>query len=164
MARKYCSGLTKEMLLEWGITDIKYLPDFGYERSEIDRDNWWIDRLWYSSGKNTVKKHKRLRVHKAVCKHKYTSDKYYFIITFSIGTKVMSLPLARVIYAWFIGPIADGEVIDHKDNNPFYNHPTNLQKLSVGENLAKRYTDNVHCNLNQYTTEKYKAEHNKNEI
>lgn len=40
MARKYCSGLTKEMLLEWGITDIKYLPDFGYERSEIDRDNW----------------------------------------------------------------------------------------------------------------------------
>ena len=48
------------------------------------------------------------------------------------------------------------EVIDHIDNNPYNNVPVNLQKLSVGENLAKRFVDNPSSNRNQYTTRTYK--------
>ena len=100
--------------------------------------------------------HKNLKIQNAVCKHKFTTDKSYPIITFSVSQHVITLPLARVIYAWFKGPIEEKAVIDHKNNDPYNNHPDNLQKLSVGENLAKRFIDNPLSNRNQYTTRTYK--------
>ena len=146
MAREYGKALTKEMLQEWGITNINWDNDFG---------EWWIDRYWFKNN-SKVKTHKRINVQNAVCKHKFTVDKSYPIITFSYKQKVITLPLARVIYAWFKGPIEEKAVIDHKDNNPYNNKVDNLQKLSVGENLAKRFIDNPLSNRNQYTTRTYK--------
>ena len=144
MARDYGKALTKEMLQEWGITDI-------YQ--DIN-NNWVVNRYWYANNsKNKV--FKQLKIQNAVCKHKYTTDKSYPIITFSYKQKVVTLPLARVVYVWFNGPVMEREVIDHIDNNPYNNVPANLQKLSVGENLAKRFKDNKQCNVNQYTTRSY---------
>lgn len=152
MSREYGRKLTREMLENWGIVDIIYLPSINQWTFD-EKTDWYIKRKWR---KNSSKQfyEKRINVTEAVCKHKYTSDRKYLKITFSIDGKAISLPLARVIYAWFIGPIEDKEVIDHIDNNPYNNHYKNLQKLSVGENLAKRYIDNPKFNVNQYGTAK----------
>lgn len=144
MAREYGKALTKEMLVEWGFYSIDWDPE---------NNEWWIDRYWYHCNSKT-KIHKKLSIQNAVCRHKYTYDKYYPIVTFSFNQKVICLPLARIIYAWFTGPIEAKEVIDHIDNNPYNNRVENLQKLSVGENLAKRFIDNPKCNVNQYTVNK----------
>ena len=152
MSRQYGRKLTKEMLQDWGIVDIIYLPHIN-KWTFNEKTDWYIKRVWR---KNSSKKfyEKRINVTEAVCKHKYTSDKKYLKITFSIDGKAISLSLSRVIYAWFIGPIDDGEVIDHIDNNPYNNYYKNLQKLSVGENLAKRYLDNPQFNVNQHVVVK----------
>ena len=163
MAREYGRALTKEMLEEWGFSSIKYLPDFGYEKSDNENDNWYIDRYWYHCN-SKEKVHKRIRVQNAVCKHKYTCDKSYPIITFSYNRKVICLPLARIIYAWFKGPISEKDVIDHINNNPYNNCPENLQALNVGKNLAKRFVDNPVCPSNQYETRFYKSYKEKGEL
>lgn len=145
MAREYGKELTKEMLQNWGIEEIYW---------DVEAEDWYVDRYWYkNNSKNKI--HKQIKIQNAVCKHKFTVDKSYPIITFSFNKKVVTLPLARVIYAWFIGSIEDHAVIDHKDNNPYNNKIENLQKLSVGENLAKRFIDNPLSNRNQYTTRTY---------
>ena len=146
MAREYGKALTKEMLQEWGIEEIYW---------DESINEWIIDRYWFKNNSKT-KMHKNLKIQNAVCKHKFTTDKSYPIITFSVRQNVITLPLARVIYAWFKGPIEEKAVIDHKNNDPYNNHPDNLQKLSVGENLAKRFIDNPLSNRNQYTTRTYK--------
>ena len=146
MAREYGKALTKEMLQEWGIEEIYW---------DENINEWIIDRYWFKNNSKT-KVHKNLKIQNAVCEHKFTTDKSYPIITFSVRQNVITLPLARVIYAWFKGPIEEKAVIDHKNNDPYNNHPDNLQKLSVGENLAKRFIDNPLSNRNQYTTRTYK--------
>lgn len=155
MAREYGKALTKEMLQEWGIEEIYW---------DENLNEWIIDRYWFKNNSKT-KVHKNLKIQNAVCKHKFTTDKSYPIITFSFNQKVITLPLARVIYAWTRGSIEAREVIDHIDNNPYNNYmnpddandpKNNLQKLSVGENLAKRFVDNPLSNRNQYTTRTYK--------
>lgn len=147
MAREYGKALTKQMLLDWGITDIHW---------DEASNQWYVNRYWYKN-KSINKINKRLSIQNAVCKHKYTTDKSYPIITFSYNQKVITLPLSRVIYVWFKGDVDDKEVVDHINNNPYDNRPDNLQKLSVGENLAKRFVDNARCNVNQYTTKVYKT-------
>ena len=134
------------MLQEWGIEEIYW---------DENINEWIIDRYWFKNN-SKAKVHKNLKIQNAVCKHKFTTDKSYPIITFSVRQNVITLPLARVIYAWFKGPIEEKAVIDHKNNDPYNNHPDNLQKLSVGENLAKRFIDNPLSNRNQYTTRTYK--------
>lgn len=146
MAREYGKALTKEMLQEWGIEEIYW---------DENNNEWIIDRYWFKNN-SKAKVHKNLKIQNAVCKHKFTTDKSYPIITFSVRQNVITLPLARVIYAWFKGPIEEKAVIDHRNNDPYNNHPDNLQKLSVGENLAKRFIDNPLSNRNQYTTRTYK--------
>lgn len=51
---------------------------------------------------------------------------------------VKTIPLARLMLAWFEGEIAGNMDADHIDGNPMNNHLSNLQILSRRENLAKR--------------------------
>lgn len=143
--------LTREMLKEWGITNIYYLPEYGI--CEGDNSDWYIDRYWYKNN-SKEKQHIRLKVCNAVCKHKYTKDKSYPIVTFSYKREVICLPLSRIIYAWFNGEVTEGLVVDHIDNNPYNNFPTNLQLLTQEENLKKRFVDNANNNVNQWTVSK----------
>lgn len=150
MKKKQNNALTKEMLQQWGIIDISW---------DENIDNWNITRFWKNSC-NGAKTYHRIRISDAICKHKYTKDKSYPIVNFSYEGKVMSLPLGRLIYAWFTGDIEDGMVIDHIDNNPYNNKINNLQKLTPEANLKKRFIDNPNGHKNQKTTELYKLKWN----
>ena len=140
MARPMYKKLTKEMLQDWGITDINY---------DYTNNEWKVMRYWYKNN-SKVKQFKQLAICNAVCKHKYTTDKSYPIITFSYKQQMISLPLSRLIYVWYNGDINDGFVVDHIDNNPYNNNPKNLQLLTQEQNLIKRFVDNPSNFKNQW--------------
>ena len=155
MAKKRIAGrpiaqeLTKQMLIDWGITDIHYLDEYPRLKEKValtDGDafsEWWVERCWKGPGPGTSCKYKRIKVTGSLSRHKYGGDKFYPKVTFSIGTgKNVTITLARLIYCWFVGDIPAGMVIDHKDNNPFNNKVDNLQMLTYEENLKKRFEDN----------------------
>ena len=149
MKRAMYKQLTKEMLKEWGIETISW---------DADNNEWWIDRYWYKN-KSKAKYHNRLKVSVAVCKHKYTQDKSYPIVTLSYKQQVICLPLSRIIYAWFKGEVPEGLVVDHIDNNPFNNRIDNLQLMTQAKNLEKRYIDNRKNCINQWDAKKYAIVH-----
>lgn len=57
--------------------------------------------------------------------------------------RTKTIPLGRLMLAWFTGSIEADEDCDHIDNNTFNNHIDNLQKLTRKENLAKRFVDSL---------------------
>lgn len=143
MSRAMYNELTKEMLEQWGIDSITWDPE---------TDNWKINRYWYKNN-SREKRNFTLAISNAVCKHRFTQDKSYPIVSFSYRGKPICLPLARIIYAWFHpGKSIEGLVIDHKDNNPYNNKLNNLRAISQEANLVKRYIDNPNSYLNQYMT------------
>lgn len=66
----------------------------------------------------------------------YKSNKGY--LRFSYCGKWYSVH--RVVYELFIGKIPQGLVIDHKDENKTNNAVTNLQVLTVGDNIRKHWS------------------------
>lgn len=148
--------LTREMLEQMGISQVTWDPD---------NKQWWIDRYWFKTRSKNIRCHTHVQIKDAVCKHKYTQNKSYPIVVFSYLGKSYSIPLARFIYAWFKGKVAEGEVIDHIDNNPYNNKidvvhgkEGNLQAMSQEANLKKRYIDNPNANRNQWDAIKKREE------
>ena len=140
--RKYCEKLTREMLEEWGITHIDWC-----EREQ----QWWVNRYWYRYGNSKEKSNFRLKITKAIGKHKYTDDIEYYVVAFSLNGKSKTIPLARLIYAWFNEKgVPEGYDVDHKNNDKKDNTLENLQLLSREQNIAKRYIDNPNGHRNQY--------------
>lgn len=75
--------------------------------------------------------------------------------------KLETIPLARVMLAWFNGKIGAKEDADHIDNDPFNNHISNLRPISRRENLAKRFLDHPdygYTYFNQWHNLKKKGE------
>ena len=141
MSREMYTELTKEMLKDWGITKIIWKPEIN---------SWEITRYWYKNNSKT-KREIKLAVSNAICKHRFTKDKSYPIVSFSYKGQPICLPLARIVYAWFHpGKSIKGLVIDHKDNDPYNNKLNNLRAISQEANLVKRYLDNPDCYINQY--------------
>lgn len=149
MKRAMYKQLTKEMLQEWGIESISW---------DADNNEWWIDRYWFKNN-SKEKRHIHLAISTAVCKHKYTQDKKYPIVTLSYKQKIICLPLSRIIYAWFNGEVPAGLVVDHINNNPFDNRVENLQLMTQAKNLEKRYIDNRKNHINQWDAQKYALVH-----
>lgn len=141
MARAINKQLTRQMLEDMGICKVSW---------DYEAGNWKIERYWFRNSSKTIKDHIIIRISDAVCKHKYTTDKTYPIVGFGYKGKPQSIPLARFIYAWFRGEVKEGEVVDHKDNNPYNNMLSNLQVLTQEDNLHKRYKDNPQYNRNQW--------------
>ena len=134
----YCKSLTKQELLDAGFTSVEYIDN-----------QWRVFRRWRkNSSKNKIDT--EIKVTLACGKHKYRPDKYYHKITYSFNRKVVNIPLSRFIYAWFKGDIPDGYVVDHINNDSFDNRPENLQLLTVGDNLKKRFEDNEEAWVNQW--------------
>lgn len=142
----YCKGLTKKELEEMGIVEVrwnKYL------------DTWVITREWYKNNSKTKKERKQLVIADVLARHKYTKDKSYPKVTFSYKNKARAITLSRLVYAWIVEDIPDNYVVDHIDNNPYNNRLDNLQLLSIGDNIRKRFND-LDCNcFNQFKNSEY---------
>ena len=141
--------ITREMLKEYGITHIDW-----YEKEQT----WWIDRYTIKCGKSKTKRHYRVRIVEAICKHKYAPEKRYPIISFSYKGKPHAIPLARLLWAWFYSEVPAGYDVDHINNNQFDNRLENLQLLTREQNLKKRFNDNPNSCHNQYEYLKSKGE------
>ena len=126
----YCKKLTKQELLDAGFTSIEYIDN-----------QWRVFRRWRKNN-SKEKIDTEIKITLARGKHKYRPDKYYYKITYSLNRKVINIPLSRLIYVWFKDDIPDGYVVDHINNDSFDNRPENLQLLTVGDNLKKRFEDN----------------------
>lgn len=142
MGRQYCKGLTKQDLEDMGIVNVTFIPE---------NNEWIIERDWFRNNSKTIKDHAVLKVSTIVKEHKYGQTKIYPKVQFNCKGKTYAIPLSRFAYAWFIGDIPDGYVIDHIDNDPFNNSIDNLQMLTIEENLAKRYKDNPNAAYNQWS-------------
>ena len=134
----YCKKLTKQELLEAGFTEVKYIDG-----------QWRVFRRWrrYNSKE---KFDTEIKITQACGKHKYRPDKYYDKITYSFNRKVINIPLSRFIYAWFKGDIPDGYIIDHINGDSFDNRPENLQLLTVGDNLKRRFESGEEAQMKQW--------------
>ena len=142
---KISKELTISQLESWGIKNVIW----------DDEDRMWrVERLWWPGGRiKRIEENKVLNIlteKDAVCKHKYSSDKTYKIFSFSIGVKQVSVPVARLVLAWFEGCVPEGYDAEHKDNNPFNNSYDNLYIISHADNLRKRFSDNNCACFNQY--------------
>lgn len=137
----YSKELTREMLEQMGIYNVYW---------DSDNNEWWIDRYWYTTNSKKEKRHYRVQITEARCKHKYVPDKVYPKITFSYNNKPVSITLSRFLYAWFNGKVEEGQVVDHIKNDPYNNNLTNLQAVSIEENIRKRYEDNPDMSFNQW--------------
>lgn len=75
----------------------------------------------------------------------YDKAKYdaQYAITKYRGGYQSTLLLHRLIYVNYIGPIAEGETVDHIDGNKLNNNLENLQILTREENVAKRFKNIV---------------------
>ena len=126
----YCKKLTKKKMLDAPDTKVNHIY------------NQW--RIFKKKKKNNSKgkTNTEISITLACGKHKYRPNKYYQKITFSVNRKVYNIPLSRLVYVWFKGDIPDGYVVDHINNDSFDNRPENLQLLTVGDNLKKRFEDN----------------------
>lgn len=152
--------LTKEKLVELGVTNVKK------------------DGTVYVNGKI-----KNFVI--ATCRHSNGNDKHYPCIQFydksvkkyyehsyrvKDGTrrtskwytyKTVSIPLGRLVLAWFTGGIASNMDADHIDNDPFNNRLSNLRAISRKANLAKRLIDHEgyeYTYFNQWHNLKKKGE------
>ena len=133
----YCKKLTKQELLDAGFTSVEYIDN-----------QWRVFRRWRKNN-SKEKIDTEIKVTLACGKHKYRPNKYYHKITYSFNRKAINIPLSRFIYVWFKGDIPDGYVVDHINNDSFDNRPENLQLLTVGDNLKKRFEDNEEAWVNQ---------------
>ena len=134
----YCKKLTKQELLDAGFTSVEYI-----------NDQWRVFRRWRKNN-SKEKTDTEISITLARGKHKYRPDKYYYKITYSFNRKVINIPLSRLIYVWFKGDIPDGYVVDHINNNSFDNRPENLQLLTVGDNLKKRFESGEEAQMKQW--------------
>ena len=134
----YCKKLTKQELLDAGFTSVEYIDN-----------QWRVFRRWRKNS-SKEKIDTEIKVTLACGKHKYRPNKYYHKITYSFNRKAINIPLSRFIYVWFKGDIPDGYVVDHINNDSFDNRPENLQLLTVGDNLKKRFEDNEEAWVNQW--------------
>ena len=72
---------------------------------------------------------------------KSNTTKYYYVVGWSdyaANKTQITLPLARLVYAWFFGRVPVKMDVDHIDNNSLNNSLDNLQLLTRSENLKKR--------------------------
>ena len=78
----------------------------------------------YSRKVNTIQKVRR------------KSGKLYVAPSWAYAVK--TVPLGRLVMAWYKSEVPGNMDVDHIDGDPFNNHIDNLQMITRRENLAKR--------------------------
>lgn len=73
---------------------------------------------------------------------------YIYPVTKDQNSGGITLPVQRIVYAWYYGPVPNDMVIDHIDNDRTNNNRYNLQMLEFGANLWKQrehFTSELRC-------------------
>ena len=120
--------LTKQDLIDMNIRITK----IGYNQFKIEH----YSKKVYKSKEETW--HEITPVLNGKYHSKSDKTKYYYIVGWSHNGYPHSYPLQRVIYAWFNGCSHRLMDIDHINNDPLDNDPSNLQELDRKSNLSKR--------------------------
>jgi hypothetical protein len=128
--------LTKEMLLEYGVTHVTedgrvFKGEAELKQSLFAKKGKYKNQKPYARIGFTDKTQK-------IYNKKYGENWYCY--------KSTLLPVHRIVYAWFKGCAPKAFDIDHKDNNPLNNHIDNLEALTRTENNQKKK-----YSRNQYT-------------
>ena len=139
MNRKFAKGLTKDDLIKMGVKDIFFNPyDLQYhvigkndkEKSLFRNNRGYLYFMTYDLDDKGQYIKKPIRRKRKGYKKIY--DNYIY--------KQAIITLHRAIYAWFVGNIPQGLVVDHIDNKHethYDNRPENLQLLTQAENISK---------------------------
>lgn len=128
----YAKELTKEYLVKLGITEVT-------EDSHIFKDGIEVTQhTLYNKYKCIILYDKCIRQSLPKEERKKTSGS-------------ITLPVQRVVFAWFNNVVPKDFVVDHKDNNKFNNHKDNLQLLKPGDNIWKDRVrgGEIKCQLNK---------------
>lgn len=122
MRKNYAAKLTKEFLIECGVTDVT--PD-----ARVFIRN--VEHKAYQNGKykSIVLYSPKLR--QSIPKEERTNASGQIVI-----------PLHVVNYVWHNNIRPEGMIVDHIDNNQDNNHIDNLQLLTPQENLKKNKDEN----------------------
>lgn len=152
--------LTKERLIELGVTDVTE-DGTVYVHGKVRKVK--IITLKHNNGNN--KEYPAIwlldKNVKRDCVQKYKTKNGEVRTSPGWVYKVETIPLARVMLAWFNGKIGATQDADHIDNDSFNNHLSNLRAISRRENLAKRFLDHPdypYTYFNQYRNLKNKGE------
>ncbi len=124
------------------MTDL-WCAGFCIVKYDDNTDTW---EIWKESRGKLVK----IKITKAVGKHKYAPDKIYDKISYGYKGKQYSVTLARFLWAWNYGEIGADEYVGFKDEN--------AEKLYALDNLVKKTREEVekHKNRgNQYYSTKW---------
>lgn len=97
--------LNKTKLSDAGLYDIYY---------DNENHEWWIDYLAYDYRIGRV-------VHRRAKQHLNSGKK-----TYNVYINKKGYQLAKVLYAWFIGPVKQDCVVTHEDGNPLNDSLSNL--------------------------------------
>lgn len=125
----------KKNFIAWDSRKKGFTPDM-FQNVQVVKDpdekyGWRI----YSEGKK-----KEIRTPK---EWSSKEQHYYAYVRMDVGNNYMigrSMSLAALIWLCYLGrSIPAGCIIDHKDENPANNEPSNLQLLSVGDNVKKHW-------------------------
>lgn len=139
MSKNYAKGLTKEYLIKMGIKDIYFNP-YDLQYHVIYKDDKEVSIYRNTQGYlffNIYELDEEGQYIKKPIKRKFKACKK---ISDTYRYKTTIIYLHRAIYAWFVGDVPQGMVLDHitnKHETHYDNRPENLQLLTPAENLAK---------------------------
>ena len=75
--------------------------------------------------------------------YRKNGNKKYVCIDINFGEGQSHVPIHRIVYETWVGPISENEQINHKDDNSLNNNVNNLYSGSQKENIADCF-DNEH--------------------
>ena len=58
-------------------------------------------------------------------------------LTSYVGNSLQQIRISRLVYKYFVGPLFNGLVIDHKDNDNTNDYYKNLQQITPRKNTSK---------------------------
>ena len=129
--------LTKEDLQKLGVTDVRrdgtvYVHGTKKSPTKLTTRHKYGNDVTYLAIALQDYSRKVPTIQKVLRK----SGKLYTAPSWAYAVK--TVPLGRLVMAWYKNEVPGNMDVDHIDGNPFNNHIDNLQMITRRENLARR--------------------------